>query len=200
MRKIIVLSFITLDGVMQAPGGAEEDPFDSFPYGGWSVPFWDTVLEEEMDKQMKSNVELLLGRKTYDIFAANWPEIDPDNMINRVKKYVVTHRPLPKDTDIWKNSIQIAGNVAERIKMLKNEEGPDLQVHGSGRLIQTLLKNDLIDELWLKIYPITLGSGKRLLASGTVPTAFNVKECKLTTSGVILATYEKSGDIELGSF
>jgi len=200
MRKIVVLSFITLDGVMQAPGGPEEDSTDSFQYGGWSVAYWDEVLEKEMGNQMGQTFDLLLGRKTYDIFAANWPKIDPDSIINKANKYVVTSNAIPVDTDIWKNSIRIDGDIAEKVKILKNEEGPDLQVHGSGKLIQALLKNDLIDELWLKIYPIILGTGERLFASGTVPTAFKVKECKLTPSGVILAKYEKSGEVKLGTF
>lgn len=199
MRKIVVLSFITLDGVMQAPGGPEEDSADSFPYGGWSVAYWDDVLEKEMGNQMGQAFALLLGRKTYDIFAANWPKIDPDSIINKAKKYVVSSNPIPADTDIWKNSVRIDGDIAEKIKMLKGEEGPDLHVHGSGKLIQALLKNDLIDELWLKIYPVTIGTGKRLFGSGTVPAAFNVKECKLTSCGVILVKYEKSGDVKLGS-
>jgi len=198
MRKIIVLSFITLDGVMQAPGGPEEDSAGSFPFGGWSVAYWDDVLEKEMENQMGQKFDLLLGRTTYDIFAANWPQMDPDSIINKVNKYVVTSRPLPADTDIWKNSIQIHGDIPEQMQMLKNAEGPDLQVHGSGQLIQTLLENHLVDELWLKIYPLTLGTGKRLFESGTVPAAFKAKECKLTPSGVILAKYEKSGNVTMG--
>ncbi|WP_246599612.1 dihydrofolate reductase family protein [Clostridium lacusfryxellense] len=200
MRKIIVISFITLDGVMQAPGGPEEDSKDSFLYGGWSVAYWEGILEKEMGSQMEQTFELLLGRKTYDIFAANWPEIDPNSIINCVNKYVVTSKPIPDDTDVWKNSKRIDGDIVEKVKVLKNEDAPDLHVHGSGQLIQTLLKNDLVDELWLKIYPITLGTGQRLFAAGTIPTAFKVKECKLTSSGVIIASYEKSGDVKLGSF
>ena len=136
MRKIIVLSFITLDGVMQSPGGPEEDSKDSFLYGGWSVSNWDEVLEKEMGRQMEQTFELLLGRKTYDIFAANWPEIDPNSIINGVNKYVVTSKPIPDDTDIWKNSKRIDGDIVEKLKALKNEDAPDLHVHGSGQLIQ----------------------------------------------------------------
>ena len=124
MRKIVVLSFITLDGVMQAPGGPEEDAADSFPYGGWSVAYWDEVLEKEMGNQMGQAFNLLLGRKTYDIFAASWPKMDPDSIINKAKKYVVSSYPIPADTDIWKNSIRIDGDIAEKIKMLKSEEAP----------------------------------------------------------------------------
>jgi dihydrofolate reductase len=200
MRKIVVLSFITLDGVMQAPGGPEEDSADLFPYGGWSVVYWDAVLENEMGSQMGETFDLLLGRKTYDIFATNWPKIDKNSIINKATKYVVTSNPIPADTEVWRNSIRIDGDVVNKVKLLKNEDGPDLQIHGSGELIQTLLKNDLVDELRLKIYPVTLGTGKRLFASGTVPTAFKVKECKLTPSGVIIATYDKLGEVKLGSF
>jgi dihydrofolate reductase len=200
MRKIIVLTFLTLDGVMQAPGGPEEDPSGSFRYGGWSVPYWDEALEKEMGIQMGQPFDLLLGRKTYDIFAAAWPKIDPVNIINKAVKYVVTGNPLPADTNVWKNTIRIDGNITSKIKKLKNETGPDLQVHGSGELIQALLLNDLVDELWLKIYPITLGTGKRLFASGTVPAAFKAKECKLTPSGVMLVKYEKSGVVKIGTF
>lgn len=200
MRKIICLTFITLDGVMQAPGGPDEDAKDGFLYGGWSVPYWDEVIEEEMGNQMSQAFELLLGRKTYDIFAANWPNIDPNSDINKVNKYVITNHSIPSDTDNWKNSIQISGDVVEKVKSLKNQTGPDLHVHGSGEMIQLLLKNNLIDELWLKIYPITLGSGKRLFSSGTIPSAFKVIDCKCSPSGVILAKYIWSGEIELGSF
>ncbi len=200
MRKIIVLSFITLDGVMQAPGGPDEDPSSSFLHGGWSVPYWDQDIEEEMAVQMGGDFDLLLGRKTYDVFAANWPQMDPENIINKVNKYVVTNNPIPEDTQVWKNSYPIIGHVSEKIKALKEKDGPDLQVHGSSQLIQLLLKNDLVDELWLKIYPITLGKGKRLFGEGTVPTSFIVNQCKLSPSGIIMVNYVKSGQVKVGSF
>ncbi len=201
MRKIIVLSFITLDGVMQAPGGPDEDPSNSFPYGGWSVPFWDDVIEKEMGKQMSGDFHLLLGRKTYDVFAANWPQIDPENIINKTTKYVVTHNPLPQETVNWKNSVLLDGDIIEKIKRLKEEQvGPDLQVHGSSQLIQTLLENDLVDEFWLKVYPITLGKGKRLFGEGTIPAAFTVNQCKLTPSGIVILNYVRSGQVQQGSF
>lgn len=200
LRKIIVLTFITLDGVMQGPGGPEEDATHSFPHGGWSVPFWDDLLEKEMSEQMGHEFDLLLGRKTFDIFADSWPTMDPGNPINKTNKYVVTSHPIPADTDIWMNSVQIDGNIEEKIKELKNQEGPELQVHGSGKLIQFLMKNDLVDEFWLKIYPITLGTGKRLFDSGIIPTSFTLTECKNTESGVILARYKKAGKIKQGSF
>ena len=200
MRKIIVLTFMTLDGVMQAPGGPDEDSTHAFPYGGWSVHFWDDVIEKEMASQMGQDFDLLLGRTTYDIFADSWPTMDPDNMINKTNKYVVTSHLLPPATDIWKNSFQIKGNIAEEIKKLKKQDGPHLQVHGSGRLIQLLMKNDLVDEFWLKIYPITLGTGKRLFGLGTMPVTFKATDCKCTPSGIILTKYNKTGDIQTGSF
>lgn len=200
MRKVIVLTFITLDGVMQAPGGPEEDSTDSFPYGGWSVPFWDEEIEKEMAKQMELEFDLLLGRKTYDVFAASWPTIDSESIINKTTKNVVTSHPIPADTEVWKNSHRIDGNIEQEIRQLKKEDGPDLQVHGSGQLVQLLMKSDLVDEFWLKIYPVTLGTGKRLFDSGTVPTTFEVKECKCTPSGVILVKYEKIGQVKQGSF
>jgi dihydrofolate reductase len=185
---------MTLDGVMQAPGGSQEDTTNDFPYGGWSVKYWDDVIEKEMSIQMSGDFNLLLGRRTYDGFAANWPLIDPKSIINKVTKYVVTSKPVPSETDIWKGTIKISGNIIDEIKKLKNECGPDLHVHGSGRLVQTLLKNDLIDEFWLKIYPIVLGTGNHLFESGLVPITFKTKEVKLTPSGIIMVKYVKSGD------
>jgi dihydrofolate reductase len=200
MRKIIVLTFVTLDGIMQAPGGPEEDPSGIFKHGGWSVGYWDNTLEKVMSEQMGHPFDMLLGRKTYDLFAGAWPKLDPESVINKYKKYVVTHQPVPSDTNIWKNTVRIDGDVVEEIKKLKKEDGPEIQVHGSSDLIQTLLKNDLIDELWLKIYPITLGKGKRLFGEGTIPTGFELIQSKTSPSGVIVATYRKSGDIKYGSF
>jgi dihydrofolate reductase len=200
MRKIIVLTFVTLDGIMQAPGGPDEDPSGIFNHGGWSVGYWDNTLEKVMNEQMGHPFDMLLGRKTYDLFASAWPQIDPESVINKYKKYVVTHQPVPSDTDIWKNTVRIDGDVVEEIRKLKNQDGPEIQVHGSSNLIQTLLKNDLIDELWLKIYPITVGKGTRLFGEGTIPTGFELVQSITTQSGVIVAIYRKSGDIKYGSF
>ena len=200
MRKIVVLTFITLDGVMQAPGGPGEDESGAFMYGGWSVGYWDDFLGEVMGEQMGHPFDLLLGRKTYDVFASAWPKIDPENPINKTRKYVVTHKPIPADTEIWKNSVRIDGDVAEEIKKLKNEDGPEIQVHGSSVLVQTLLKNDLVDELWLKIYPVTLGKGKRLFGDGTISAGFELVNCKFSPGGVIVASYRRAGDIKFGSF
>ena len=199
MRKLIVLSFITLDGVMQAPGGPGEDDSGGFKYGGWSVGYFDDFLGNVMTEQMGHPFDLLLGRKTYDIFAAYWPQVKDETGagINRAKKYVVSHRPVNLD---WKTTVPINGDVAGKIKQLKNEDGPEIQVHGSGNLIQTLLKNDLVDEFWLKTFPVALGSGKRLFAEGTMPAGFTLKESRTSPTGVIVSSYAPAGDVKIGSF
>ncbi len=198
MRKIIVLEFITLDGVIQAPGGPEEDTSGDFKYGGWTVPYFDDFSGKIMAKQMKQPFSLLLGRKTFDIFASYWPKHE-DNWpgINDATKYVVSSSLIKHD---WNNTVIINTNVVEELKKLKTQEGPDLQVYGSGNLLQTLLKNDLVDELWLKIFPITLGKGKRLFGEGTIPVAFKLSDTKITPSGVIFANYKRSGEVKTGSF
>lgn len=197
MRKIIVIEFITLDGVMQAPGGPEEDTSGEFKHGGWTVPFFDEDLGGVMEGQMKSS-DLLLGRKTYDIFASYWPQRENDwKGINDVTKYVVSREEIELE---WSNSILLKENVVSEIKKLKQQDCSDLQVWGSGNLIQTLLKNDLVDELWLKIFPITIGEGKRLFGEGTIPTAFKLIDSKVTPSGVIVANYRRDGDIKTSSF
>ena len=202
MRKIIVLTFVTLDGVMQAPGGPEEDPSGGFQYGGWTVPYFDEFLGREMDRQMSRPFDLLLGRTTYEIFAGYWPNVktpgDPGAAgLNGATKYVVSKTLTnPK----WGPSVVVRGDVVREIKQLKESDGPDLQVHGSGNLIQTLLKNDLVDELWLKIFPVTLGPGKRLFADGTIPAAFSLQECKTSPKGVIIASFQRAGDVTTGSF
>jgi dihydrofolate reductase len=197
MRKIIVLSFITLDGVMQAPGGPEEDPSGGFTHGGWSVPYFDELLHTVMDEQMGRPFDLLLGRKTFEIFASYWPEHNDDAPgINNATKYVVSNTLTSHE---WKPSVFLGGNVVDEIKKLKQGDGPDLQVHGSGNLIQTLLKHDLVDELWLKIFPITLGTGIRVF-EGAIPAAFKAVESKLSPSGVIVVNYERAGAVETGSF
>jgi dihydrofolate reductase len=202
MRKIIVLSFVSIDGVMQAPGGPSEDVSGGFKYGGWTVPYFDEFSGKVMVEQMGHPFDLLLGRKTYDIFAGYWPNHnDPDDPvgsgINKATKYVVSHSNLDVT---WKKSVVITGDVVSEIKKLKEQDGPELQVHGSSNLIQTLLKNDLVDELWLKIFPITLGSGKKLFADGVIPTAFELIESKTSPKGVIVASYKRAGKVETGSF
>ena len=194
MRKIIVLSFITLDGVMQAPGGPEEDPSGNFKYGGWVAPYFDEAAGKVMEKQMKP-ADLLLGRKTFDIFAAYWPKhADSWPGINDVTKYVMSTTSKQSD---WENSVFI-DSLAD-IKKLKDSEGSDLQVHGSGRLIQLLLQHDLVDELWLKIFPLTLGQGKKLFAEGTIPAAFTLTESLVTPAGVIIANYKRAGEVKTGT-
>lgn len=198
MRKIIVTEFITLDGVMQAPGGPEEDTSGGFKYGGWTVPYFDEFSGKEMGEQMKEPYSLLLGRKTFEIFAAHWPQhADEWPGINTSTKYVVSDTLASSD---WQNSIFIKDNVVEELKKLKSQDGPDLKVWGSGDLVQTLLKNDLVDELWLKIFPITLGAGKRLFEEGTIPVAFKLIETKTSPSGVIFANYQRSGEVKTGTF
>jgi dihydrofolate reductase len=201
MRKLVVLSFITLDGVIQAPGGPGEDDSGGFKYGGWSVGYFDDVLGNVMTEQMGHPFDLLLGRKTFDIFAAYWPRVGDDDpagrVINRARKYVVSHRPVSLD---WKTTIPISGDVAGKISALKKEDGPELQVHGSGNLIQTLLKNDLVDEFWLKTFPVALGTGKRLFADGTMPAGFSVTKSQVSPSGVVVASYARAGEVKLGSF
>lgn len=198
MRKIIVLEFITLDGVIQAPGGPEEDTSGDFKYGGWTAPYFDDFSGKIMAEQMKEPFSLLLGRKTFEIFASYWPQ--QENAwpgVNDATKYVVSNSL--KKTD-WVNSVFINKNVVEELKKLKRQKGPDLKVWGSGKLVQTLFKNDLVDELKLKIFPITLGKGKRLFDKGTIPAAFKLIESKISPSGVIIASYKRAGIVKTGSF
>jgi dihydrofolate reductase len=198
MRKLIVLSFITLDGVMQAPGGPEEDSTGDFTYGGWTVPYFDEFLGQVMTEQMSKPFDLLLGRKTFEIFASYWPQHQEEGAgINNATKYVASNTLT---THEWSKSVFLTGNVVDDIKKLKQQNGPDLQVHGSGNLIQTLLEHDLIDEFWLKIFPIILGKGKRLFAEGTVPAGFKLRDSSVSPGGVIVASYVRAGEVETGSF
>ena len=198
MKKIIVLSFISLDGVMQAPGGPSEDPSGDFAYGGWTVPYFDDFLGQTMGEQMDIPFDLLLGRKTFEIFASYWPD-HPDEGpgINQATKYVASNTLTEHE---WKPSVFLNGDVAQKIKQLKGQAGPDLQVHGSSTLIQTLLEHDLVDEFWLKIFPVTLGAGKRLFGNGTLPASFTLVESKSSPSGVIVATFKRAGEVKTGSF
>ena len=186
---------------MQAPGGPEEDKAGGFEWGGWSVGYWDDFLGNVMGEQMGNRFDLLLGRKTYDIFAAHWPRIgneDPTaSKLNNARKYVVS-TTLNKPQ--WANTTVLRSNVVQEIRKLKEQDGLELQVHGSGNLIQTLLKHDLVDEFRLKIYPVTLGKGKRLFAEGTVPAGFKLVESKASPKGVIVATYARAGKVKTGSF
>lgn len=194
MRKIIVLEFITLDGVMQAPGGPEEDKSGAFNFGGWSAPYADEASGKIMQKQMAAT-DILLGRKTFEIFAGYWPEHAgywPG--INEVTKYVLSSTMEKSD---WENSVFLT-SVAE-IEKLKNSEGSDIKVWGSGELVQLLLKHDLVDEIWLKIYPVLLGKGKKWYSDETIPAAFKLTESSTTPSGVIFANYMRAGEVKTGT-
>jgi len=194
MRKIIVLSMITMDGVMQGPGGPEEDRAGGFKYGGWVAPYGDDVYDKVVENELKP-ADYLLGRKTFEIWAGYWPEhADFWPGINNGTKYVLS-KTMNKSK--WKNSVFLK-NVAD-IKKLKNSNGPDLQVWGSGKLIQLLFKNDLVDELRLKIHPLTLGKGKNLFDYGVIPAAFTLIECIGTPSGVIIANYKRAGKVKTGT-
>jgi len=200
VRKIIVIEFVSLDGVMQAPGGPDEDRSGGFEYGGWTAPYFDEFAGKVMQEQMSlERCALLLGRKTYEIFAGYWPHHADDwPGINTVKKYVVSHDPTFAPG--WENSELVSGNIAEEVKNLKREGSRDLHVWGSGNLAQVLLSHDLVDELWLKIFPVSLGSGKRLFAEGAIPAAFSLTESKVSPLGVIIANYQRAGDVRTGSF
>ncbi len=198
MRKLVVLSFVSLDGVMQAPGGPEEDPTGGFEFGGWTAPFFDEASGAVMGKQMTPPFDLLLGKKTYEIFAGYWPEHGGDigGVFDKATKYVVSDEDI--DTS-WEKTVRIHGDVVGGLRKLKAGDGPMLQVHGSGNLIQTLLKHDLVDELWLKTFPVTLGKGKRLFAEGTRPAAWKLADSVVMPSGVIFANYVRNGEVKTGT-
>lgn len=200
MRKLLTTTFLTLDGVMQAPGGPGEDDSDGFQHGGWSVNYFDEMTGGIMGDTMGGPFDLLLGRKTYDIFAAYWPhasEEDGAKPLNDATKYVASRSQRSLE---WQNSVQIEGDVAAGVAALKQGEGPELQVHGSWNLIQTLLQHNLVDEFRLLIFPVVIGSGKRLFAEGTVPSGLKLIESKVTPSGIIYGKYEPAGVIVPGSF
>jgi len=196
MRKIIVFEHISLDGVIQAPGAPDEDTSDGFAYGGWQAPYGDDILEAALQKQMNMPFDLLLGRKTFDIWAAFWPQHGWPGF-NTATKYVASNTLTSHE---WQPSVFLNGNIAEKVAKLKQEQGPDLHVWGSGDLLQTLMKHDLVDVFYLMIYPLTLGAGKRLFADGTIPAAFKVTESIVGSNGVIVVSYERAGAITIGSF
>jgi dihydrofolate reductase len=199
MRELVVLTFVTLDGVMQAPGGPEEDPEGGFEHGGWMVGYWDDELGESMGESMSPPFDLVLGRRTYEIFAAHWPHTDDPGAaeLNAATKHVASTTL----TDLeWENSKLIEGDVADGVRALKQQDGPELQVHGSANLIQTLLEHALIDEFRLKIFPLVLGKGKRLFDRGTIPAGFEVKSPRVLPSGVTVADYRTGAEIRYGSF
>lgn len=197
MRKVIVLTFLSLDGVMRGPGGPTEDTSGNFTLGGRTVPYFDEFLGDEMTEQMSKPFDLLLGRKTFEIFASYWPQADGGkNPINEATKYVASNTMTYHD---WQKTVFLK-NVADDVKKLKQQDGPDLQVHGSQTLIQTLFEHDLVDELWLKIFPVTLGKGKRLFEKGIIPAAFTLSESSVSPAGVIVASYKRAGEVKTGSF
>ncbi|MFA5296386.1 MAG: dihydrofolate reductase family protein [Methanoregulaceae archaeon] len=197
MRNVIVLMFVTLDGVIQGPGGPQEDTDGGFKHGGWVLPYFDEQLGAVMHEQMTKPRDLLLGRKTYEIFASYWPAHESEwPGINSVTKYVVSHN---RTDPSWDNTVFITDNVVEEIQGLKQQNGPDLQVYGSSQLLQTLFRHDLADELWLKIFPLTLGKGKRIFGEGTQPAAFRLTHAEPTPRGVIVASYERAGKVKTGS-
>jgi dihydrofolate reductase len=198
MRKIIVLTFLSLDGVMQAPGGPQEDPSGDFTLGGWTVPYFDEALGQTMGEQIGRPFDLLLGRRTFEIFAGYWPDHDEDAPgINAATKYVASNTLTSHD---WQKSVFLSGDVPAEVAKLKQQDGPELQVHGSASFIQTLLQHDLVDELWLKTFPVIIGKGKRLFGEGTIPGAFTLTESKTTPAGVVVANYKRAGDVVTGSF
>jgi dihydrofolate reductase len=198
MRKIVVISMITIDGVMQAPGGSDEDTAEGFKYGGWTWPHADEVSGKIFNEDFSNDYDLLLGRKTYDMWRDYWPKQKGliGDGFNKATKYVVSHR----DTGLtWEKTVLIDGDVVTKIKELKKQDGPMLSVQGSANMIQTLLKNDLVDELWLRIYPLTLGNGKKLFAEGTIPAAFELTKSKTSPKGIIFAYYKRAGEVKTGS-
>jgi dihydrofolate reductase len=202
MSKLVVGTFLSLDGVMQGPGGPDEDREGGFEHGGWSAGYWDDVMGPIIDEWTNQADGLLLGRKTYEIFAAHWPRISGEDdpiaaKLNSVPKYVVS-RTL--DTVEWNNSTLLQGDIAEEVGKLKDQPGTEIQVTGSGQLIQTLMKHDLVDEYRLWIFPVLLGSGKRLFADGTIPAGLKLADTKLSTTGVAIHSYERAGEIAYGSF
>lgn len=200
MRKLIVSTFLTLDGVMQAPGGPGEDDDDGFAFGGWSVNHWDELMGQVMTEAMSVPFDLVLGRKTYDIFAAYWPHASDEDgakPLNDATKYVASRgRPTLE----WSRSVVIEGDVADGVAALKKEDGPELQVHGSGNLIQTLMRHGLVDEYRLWVFPVVIGSGKRLFSDGTVPSGLRLVDSTVSTTGVVIGTYEPAGEIVTGTF
>ncbi|GAB4463038.1 MAG: dihydrofolate reductase family protein [Anaerolineales bacterium] len=196
MRKIVVLEHLTLDGVIQAPGGVEEDTSGGFAHGGWIAPFADEILGTALRKQMNSSFDLLLGRKTFEIWEPYWSQhADVWTNVNTATKYVASNTRTSSE---WQPSVFLSGDIPKKVAEIKQGQGPDLHVWGSGDLLQTLIKHDLVDAFWLMIYPITLGGGKRLFADGTIPAAFQVTESVVSSKGVIIVNYERAGAITTG--
>lgn len=201
MRKIFITSYVSLDGVMQAPGGPEEDPSGGFGLGGWSFTFWDDIMGAEMDEQLSAPADLLLGRRTYEIFAAHWPYQPAEDLaaasLNAAKKYVVSNTLTTLD---WQNCHRVSGDVVGAIRALKAENGPDLSVIGSAGLIRTLLANGLVDEFRVWTFPVVLGKGKRLFEEGAPPGALRLERTVVSTTGVVISVYRPAGDVPIGTF
>jgi dihydrofolate reductase len=200
MRRLIVSTFLTLDGVMQAPGGPGEDDEGGFQYGGWSVNYWDDLMGQVMGEATSKPFAMVLGRKTYDIMASHWPHASEEEgatVFNEATKYVASRGRPRLD---WSNSVLIEGDATDGLAALKVEDGPELQVHGSSNLIQSLLGSNLVDEYRLWVFPVVIGSGKRLFADGTIPAGLRLVDSKVSTTGVVIGTYEPAGEIVTGSF
>ena len=201
MRQLIVQSFVTLDGVMQAPGGPEEDDSGGFTHGGWSVNYWDDQMGQVMEEATGRPFAMVLGRRTFDIMSAYWPTAPEEaggKVFNEATKYVAS-RSRP-NLEAWSNSVQIEGDAADGLAALKQEDGPELQVHGSANLIQTLLRHNLVDQYRLWVFPVVIGSGKRLFADGTVPQGLRLADSKVSSTGVVMGTWQPAGEIVPGSF
>ena len=200
MRQLIVNTFLTLDGVMQAPGGPEEDTSGGFAHGGWSVNYWDEQMGQVMGEATTRPFAMVLGRRTFDIMAAYWPHASEEEgakVFNDATKYVASRgRPSLE----WSNSVPIEGDAADGVAALKAEDGPELQVHGSANLIQTLLRHSLVDQYRLWVFPVVIGSGKRLFADGTVPAGLRLVDHKVSTTGVVMGVWEPAGELVTGSF
>jgi dihydrofolate reductase len=211
MRKIVVGAFVSVDGVMQAPGGPEEDPTGGFRHGGWTVPYWDDVTGAAMGETFSVPFDLLLGRKTYDIFAAHWPYVQMDpkasdfdalnveiaRRFDAITKYVATHRP---ESLTWQNSRGLGTDVVATVRELTKQDGPILITQGSSELVHLLLAHDLVDELRLLTYPLVLGRGKRLFGTDAAPAAFQLVTSKVSPTGAVIATYARAGEVKTGSF
>ena len=199
MRRLAVNTFISIDGVMQAPGAPREDESGGFTHGGWSVNYWDDVMGQAIAVGTRP-YELLLGRGTYEIFAAHWPHVTDDPIADELNNFPKHVASTTLEQVEWNNSTLITGDVAEYVTALKSQDGPEIQVHGSWGLIQTLLEHDLIDEFRLWTFPLLIGAGKRLFGNGTIPAGLKLVDSKLSTTGVTINTYERAGDINRGSF
>ena len=202
MRKIIVGAFLSLDGIMQSPGGPEEDPVGGFKFGGWVAPYFDETMGNSVSEMFAKPFDLLLGRKTYQIFAAHWPYVGADDPIgplfDRITKYVATRNA--NFAPDWRNSQTLGTDALAAIRRLRSEEGPDLLTQGSSDLLQTLFNNDLVDEINISIFPVVLGTGKRLFGDGAAPAALKLASSKVSASGVVINKYVRGGPVATGSF